>query len=131
MEIIISKISLYKTLLNWAVKPYNIYFRLRLGMVNLIQTYSRLKICFSLKCALIKFAILNLSQFFFVFQKSVKLPFKTRFWVQNNFLNLSSWVVNSQKLFCSKRLVFNINDTAFWFIQIIFICYSKYLLTWT
>ena len=53
---------------------------------------------------------LNLSyqiwvEFIFVYQKSLKRPFKTSFWVQNYLLNLCYRAVNSQRLLCSQKFV--------------------------
>ena len=47
--------------------------------------------------------IQNLSQIYFVYQKSVKGTFKPGFWVQNHPMNLYSRVEDSQKLICSKK----------------------------
>ena len=47
--------------------------------------------------------IQNLSQIYLVYQKSVKRMFKPGFWVQNHPMILHSRVMDSQKLFCSKK----------------------------
>ena len=39
----------------------------------------------------------------FVYQKSLNRTFPTSFWVQNHPMKLRSCVVNSQRLFCSKK----------------------------
>ena len=61
---------------------------------------------------LIEFVIPNLSQISFVYQKSLKWTFKTGFWVLNHLNNLCSCVLNSLRLFCSKKLVC---IKAFWY----------------
>ena len=45
-----------------------------------------------------------LLRFAFVYQKSLRWTFNTCFWLQNNHLNLCSRVVNSQRVYCSKKL---------------------------
>ena len=52
-------------------------------------------------------------RFIFVYQKSSKQTFKTGFWVQNHLLNLCSSAVNSQRLLCNKKLVWNVRIKAF------------------
>ena len=44
---------------------------------------------------------------YFVYQKSLKRTFQTRFWVQNYLLSLCFRVLNSQRLFCIKKLVWS------------------------
>ena len=39
----------------------------------------------------------------FIYQKLLKRTFQTGFWVQNHLMNLRSFVVNSQMLFCSQK----------------------------
>ena len=55
-----------------------------------------------------EFVIPNLSQIYFVYQKSLKATSLIGFWVQNNTFNLCARVVNSQRLFCSKKLEWNV-----------------------
>ena len=47
------------------------------------------------------------------YEKSLKRTFQTGFWVQNNRLNLCSRVMNSQRLFCSQKTVWNVRIKAF------------------
>ena len=100
---------------------FEIYFLLKFGL-----NYLRLKICvvlcvqgiFNLKCLLIVFVILNLSQIYFC----ISQIYKNQFWVQNNHFNLCSYAVNSQRLFCSQKAgvkLWNVCLQAFWNIKII------------
>ena len=69
-------------LINFLHIPINIYFRLRFGFMNTINAYLRLKISgwdFSLKCALIEFAIPNQSLIYFYLSEIFKLAYKTGF----------------------------------------------------
>ena len=67
----------------------------------------------SLKCILINFAISNLSLIYFWKHKHLKIAIKTVVCVLNNLLNLCLCVVNSQRLFCSQKLVLNDRIKAF------------------
>ena len=84
-----------------------IYFRLRLCLANIVNTYLRLKIyvlrrgwggILRPKCVLIQFAITNLSLIYF--------------------LILFVRVVNSQRLYCSLKMVLNVGIEAFWYTKI-------------
>ena len=61
---------------------------------------------------LIEFIIPLLSQIFICIPEILKWTFKTGFWVQNHLNNLCSCVLNSLRLFCSKKLVC---IKAFWY----------------
>ena len=83
------------------------------------------------------FVILNLSRIFFVYQKSLKLTFKTGFWVQNNLLNcvLVLWI---HKGYCVvKKLVWNVRIKAFWYTKLVstnvyfyFVSFQKFWIIW-
>ena len=62
---------------------------------------------------LIEFIIPNLSQIYFCIPKSLKQFVQTGFWVQNHLSNQCSWVVNSQRLFCSQIVCIK----AFWYTK--------------
>ena len=49
-----------------------------------------------------------LLRFICVYKKSFKGMFQTGFWVQNHLLYMCSWVVNSQRLFLVKKLMWNV-----------------------
>ena len=56
-------------------------------------------------------------RFIFKYQKSLKRTFEPGFWVQNHPLNMYSRAVNSQRLLCSQKLVWNVRIKA--------LCYTK------
>ena len=53
--------------------------------------------------------------------KYLKRTFKTGFWVQNYQCNLCSSGVNSQRLLCSQKLVWNVRIKVFWYTKYFFI----------
>ena len=96
---------------------WNVYFRLRFGLV--IQINNCLLLTFRIfvsvwfvyqKSLKLEFrsnfsaqSYFWKSRFIFVYQKSLKPTFNTGFWVQNLPLNLCSRANNLQRLFCSQR----------------------------
>ena len=62
--------------------------------------------------------------FIFVYQKSLKRTFKTSFWVQNHLLSLCNSAVDSQRLLCSEKLVWNVRIKAFWYRKL-YKCLNK------
>ena len=62
-------------------------------------------------------------RFIFVYQKSLKWTLKTVFRVQNHPLNLCSSAVNSIRLLCSQKLVWNVCIEAFWYTNCFYVYY--------
>ena len=59
-------------------------------------------------------------RFIFVYQKSLKQTFQTGFWVKNHHWNICFRVVNSQRLFVYKKLVWNVCMKYFWHTKKVF-----------
>ena len=95
-----------------------IYFLFRFGLANAIKVKTLCVVCVW-RCLLIKFVIQNLKHIYFC-KADI---FKPGFSVQNPLLNLCSCAVNSQRLFCSQKLVWNVCIKAFlytkWFKKIL------------
>ena len=95
---------------------------LRFGLVNTLNTYSRLYIrfvrvgIFSFKCVLIRFAIPNLSLIYLIYQKSWKLVFKTVFFYYKPFLFVGVCCEIHKISFWYKK-TFHIYDFTFFFIK--------------
>ena len=92
-----------------------IYLWLRFGLANAIDDNLGLKICVVWMDFLLLIAYWV--RFIFVYQKYLKRTFQTGYWLQNHRLNFWFRDVNSQRLFCSKKLVWNVRIKAFWYTK--------------
>ena len=111
----LNKIIYAQILLTINPQNINIYFGLRFDLANVINYYLGLKIrvvwgvfFLSINAYSLNSSYQNWVRFIFVYQKSLKLKFRTGFWVQiHDLQNLYSRVVNSQRLLCSQKSIIN------------------------
>ena len=91
----------------------NIYFWLRFGLANAIKGLSKVKnsCCVCREFLTFNWICLTKSESEII-PDIMKRTFKTGFWVQSHLLNLCSSVVNSQRLLCSQKVVWNFHIKA-------------------